>query len=113
MDRCAGVDPQPGTSEGLPCVNCRKAVSATAAKFFDGVFLCENCHAIAHRIEERLGNELKMMQLMLHEAIRVACCEQKLHLSERGVTDGASKKDVLEAIVTLAERKQARKIGAT
>jgi len=90
-------------------VNCRKNVRPEVAKFFDGVFLCGNCCAIAERVESRLSNELKMLQLLLREAIRVAACEQKLHLSDTGLAPDASKKEVLEAIVQLAERKEARK----
>lgn len=90
-------------------MNCREAVTQENAKFFDGVFLCPNCHAIAMRVEERLGTELRMMQIMLHEAIRVSCCEGKLHLANTGIAPDASKKDVLEAIVQLAEQKEARK----
>lgn len=105
------MDPQTATSEGLPCVNCRKAVGQKDAKFFDGVFLCPNCEAIARRVEERLGNELRMMQTMLHESIRVACCEGRLHLSESVATKDVSKKEVLEAIVQLSAMKEVRKQG--
>jgi hypothetical protein len=98
-----------GQVEGLPCVNCRQTVGQKDAKFFDGVFLCPNCHAIAQRVEDRLSSELKMMHVMLHESIRVACCEGRLHLSSQTIGPDASKKDVLEAIIQLTSLKQARK----
>jgi hypothetical protein len=108
MGKNAGVD-HPQIDEGLPCVNCRQKVGQVNAKFFDGVFLCPSCHGVALRVEERLTSELKMLLVMLREAIRVAACDGKLHLSDTGIAPEASKKDVLEAVLQLTERKEARK----
>jgi len=42
----------------LPCLNCHEPVEPTKAKIFAGVFVCENCFAVAERFEQRATQEL-------------------------------------------------------
>lgn len=102
------MDPQL-VRDGLPCVSCKQLTPQNSAEFFDGVLLCKSCHDVAKRIEERCTKELKMMMVMLHEAIRNAACEGKLHLQELPDIREPSKKDVLESIVQLAHRRKEKK----
>jgi hypothetical protein len=86
----------------LPCLNCQKEVDAGAGKIFAGCFVCPTCFTIASRTEARISDELKRMQTMLREAIRISIVERRLVL---GPNDAASKepskKEVLEAIIQL------------
>jgi hypothetical protein len=86
----------------LPCLNCQKETDSSAAKIFAGCYVCPTCYEIAARMEARISGELKRMQTMLREAIRVSIVERRLVL---GPNDAASpdlsKKEVLEAIIQL------------
>jgi hypothetical protein len=88
--------------DGLRCLNCQQQVQADAGKIFAGCYVCQTCFEIASRIEARLSEELRRMQLMLREAVRISIVERRLVL---GPNDAASrdlsKKEVLEAIIQL------------
>ena len=65
----------------LPCLNCHKPIEAGKAKIFDKVFVCSTCYEMAHRTYDRINWELKQLQTMAKEAIRVALVKGELHFS--------------------------------
>jgi len=90
----------------LTCLNCNAEVPADQGQFFAAVFVCASCFSMASRLHERSMHELQMLQTMLREAIRLSLLEGRLRLS--GAPDQeVSKRDVLRAIVQLAEDRNA------
>lgn len=92
----------------LPCMNCNKPVPETDAKIFGGVFCCPACFTMAESLLVRLDAELRKLQLMTKEAIRVALVQGKLHY---GTNDNQEvpKAELLKMIVQMAEKKDASK----
>lgn len=94
--------------EGLPCLNCKADVTPDKAKLFAGVFVCETCHAMAERMYKRSEKELRDLQTMLLEGIRIALVEGRLQFAE-DQNQELPKEDVLKAIVELQTLRDARK----
>lgn len=92
----------------LRCLNCNQEVPADQGKIFAEVFVCGACFSMATRLYERSMHELKMLQTMLREAIRLALLEGRLNFSA-GPDQEVPKRDVLRAIVELAEERDANR----
>lgn len=99
----------------LACPNCKKEVDEQDVKWFGGeggqaaVFCCSTCHSIAERLYARGKAELTALLNMLKEGIRVSIADGRLHLPEGSPDGELSKREVLEAILQLKERSDARK----
>lgn len=96
----------------LPCLNCHNPVDPQKAKIFAGVFVCETCHLVATRLEERGTAELRSLLTLQREAIRIALTRGELVLGPAEPTRELSKKEVLEQIVKLSEAADAVKARA-
>lgn len=93
----------------LPCLNCQTPVEPKDAKIFAEVFVCPQCFSVAERLEQRAAEELKALLLILREAIRVALIERRLILGPAEPLRDLTKKEVLEQIITLAEKADANR----
>lgn len=90
---------------GLPCQNCHKDVAPEDAKIYAAVFVCPDCNTIAMRFEERIMKELKNLQLIARESIRIALVKGELILGKANPLQDLSKKEVLESIIKMSEAK--------
>jgi hypothetical protein len=93
---------------GLPCQNCHKDVAPEDAKIYSAVFVCPDCNTIALRFEERIMKELKSLQLIARESIRIALVKGELILGKANPVQDLSKKEVLESIIKMSEAKDVR-----
>jgi hypothetical protein len=87
-------------------MNCKTPVPAEKAKIFAAVFCCPGCYELAQRFEDRVMAELKRLQLMTREAIRIALTESRLELAPNAHAREPSKKEILEAIVKMVDVKE-------
>lgn len=87
----------------LRCMNCKEGVGPDEGRLFAEVFVCTTCFAMAERVHSRCLQELKMLQMVLREAIRVALVEGRLQFPT-GPDVEVSKRDVLQAILQLTEK---------
>lgn len=91
----------------LCCINCHKPVSSHEARLFAGVFCCLTCYTVAEHLLLQSEMYLRRLMALTKESIRVALIEGKLHHG----TDNKelSKRDILEMIVQMSEKKDASK----
>ncbi len=90
----------------LPCLNCGAEVDPALAKVFAGVFVCETCHTVAVRLEQRATRELNSLLVLQREAIRIALIEGRLKLGPAEASRELTKKEVLEQVVDLVSKAQ-------
>lgn len=93
--------------ENLPCMNCKKPVVQADAKLFAQVFVCPDCHMQAVHFWERLDRELRYLQTMAQESIRLALIEGKFSFPEGAAAD-VSKQEVLQAILGMHTAREAK-----
>lgn len=93
------------SEECMRCLNCGKEVRPTEAKLFAEVFLCPTCYVQADHFYLRLDHELKSLLVLAKDAIRVALLQGKFSFPENGSQE-VSKREVLEAILTMEERRK-------
>lgn len=93
---------------GLPCVNCGADVNPDEAKFFGQIFVCPTCHSIAERLYTQGEKELKMLLLILHEAIRLSIVHKKLQFSPQQLDD-MKREDLLGHLQELAKEVRGQK----
>lgn len=91
--------------QGLPCMNCQQLVPEKDGKIFAQVFVCSVCYAVAESLHNKCEAELRRMQLLLKEAIRIALVEGKLKLGPATPLDDVPKEELLKMIVQLTENK--------
>ena len=91
--------------EGMRCLNCGKGVKPEEAKLFAEVFLCSACYTQAEHFWLRLDRELRSLLVLAKDAIRVSLLQGKFSFPESGPRE-VSKREVLEAILTMEERKE-------
>lgn len=85
----------------LTCMNCRAVTPSAEAKFFASVYLCADCHAQAQHFWDRLCSDLRHLQTMAQESIRLALVTGKFHFPEAG--EQPSRRAVLETILAMEE----------
>ena len=92
----------------LKCLNCKEGVASDDVKLFAEVFLCTRCYYVAERLYLQGERELRMMLLVLKEAIRIAALKGELQFSVQYIED-MPKADLLSHLAKLAEntKKQA------
>jgi len=88
---------------GLTCVNCSADVGTDEAKFYAQIFVCPKCYSIAERLYQRGEEELKMLLLVLHEAIRTSIVQGQLQFNPQQVDD-MKREDLLEHLQHLARQ---------
>jgi hypothetical protein len=97
----------------LPCMNSKvcgnTSVDPKQAKMFAEVFVCPACYALAESVDAKLRADVKRMELMVREAIRIALVEGKLNPAAAALDD-LPKTELLKEIVRLSEKKDARPI---
>lgn len=89
-------------STDLQCMNCRTPTAADEADLFAEVFLCKSCHTQAVHFWQRIDRELRSLQVMAKDAIRVCLLEGRFSFPE-GTGGEVSKREVLETILTMEE----------
>lgn len=87
----------------MNCFNCKKD-AGEQGKIFAEVYVCEDCYAQATHFYMRLEKELKHLQLMAKEAIRISLLEGTFRFPE-GTGSDTSKQAVLERIISMEERR--------
>ncbi len=91
----------------LPCMNCKKLVAQVDAKLFAQVFICPDCYTQAEHFWNRLDRELRYLQTMAQESIRLALIEGKFSFPE-GAAGDVPKQEVLQAILDMHEAREAK-----
>lgn len=89
----------------LACMNCQKPVSGEQAKLFAQVYVCEVCHEQATHFYDKLQQELRHLLTIAQEAIRTSLVEGRFHFQSTTSETTPSKREVLEAILALDERR--------
>lgn len=92
---------------GLPCMNCRRHVDQAAGHVFAEVFVCPECFKMAEHLYTKCDAELRRLQLLLREAIRIALVEGKLQLGPARALEEIPKSELLTMIAELTEKKNA------
>ncbi len=97
----------------LPCMNSKVcgnvSVDPKQAKMFAEVFVCPSCYSLAESVDAKLRADVKRMELMVREAIRIALVEGKLSPAAASLDD-LPKTELLKEIVRLSEKKDARSV---
>lgn len=88
---------------GLSCVNCRNEVQGEG-QFFAQVFLCPDCFRIAEALLNRGERELKMLLIVLKEAIRQELVQGRLQFSTIEQVEDVPKRDLMTHLSDLAQR---------
>lgn len=91
---------------GLPCVNCKKDVSAEEAKMFAETFVCPDCFRIAKRFMQRGVHEAQQMLVILKEAIRIGLVRGELQFTSETIED-MKPAELFEEMSKLAETARA------
>jgi len=86
-------------------MNCRKSTPADKAQLFAEVFLCEDCHTQVVHFWSRIDRELRSLQVMAKDAIRVCLLEGRFSFPE-GAGGEVSKREVLETILSMEEARE-------
>lgn len=97
----------------MNCMNCKSPVPPADAKLFAEVFLCPSCHTAAVHFWERLDRELRSLQVMARDAIRVSLLEGKFYFPEATGETSVSKRAVLESILAMEEARAAKEAACT
>lgn len=92
----------------LCCLNCKQPMRPEEAKLFAEVFVCPSCYAMAEHFWQRLTKELRQLQVMAKESIRVCLLEGKFHFPEGAAAQEVSKRAVLESILAMEEARTAK-----
>jgi hypothetical protein len=108
----------------MPCMNCHRPVDPAVAKFFGGsndlpsrpggqasVFVCPECFDLVELFRNRARADLLDLLAMLEEALKQALVRGELRLGSNPPLRDLSKKEVLEQILTLKEKLDARRSG--
>jgi len=90
----------------LNCMNCKAEILAGQSKIFAQVLLCEACSTSARSFYEKLDQELRHLQTIAKEAIRVMLVQGKFRLPTAAGRE-LSKKEVLEEIVKMETVREA------
>jgi hypothetical protein len=93
---------------GIGCTNCRKELTDTG-KIYAEVLVCGDCFFIASRFEERILKELKALQLVAREAIRIGLVQHQLAFGQADPMRDLSKKEVLEQMLKMMEMRDAKR----
>lgn len=93
----------------LSCVGCKREVSAGDGKLFAEVFVCDGCFLIASRLFERGQQELKMLLVVLKEAIRNEILQGRLQFQSADEVREVPKRDLITHLAELAEKARAQK----
>ncbi len=88
----------------LPCVNCKKDVPPDGGEFFLQVFVCGDCHRVARPLLERGEHDLRMLLIVLKEAIRQELIRGRCQLRTEASVEDMSKKDLVGHLADLAQR---------
>jgi hypothetical protein len=97
---------------GIGCTNCKKDVASDAGRIYAEVFVCGDCFFIASRFEERILKELKALQLVAREAIRIGLVQHQLSFGKADPMKDLSKKEVLEQMLKMMEMRDAKRPAA-
>lgn len=89
--------------ESLKCMNCRNAAGTTE---WGKVFLCQACAAFADRVWKRLQTQVKQLETLAFEAIRLAALKGELHPGEYQESTEVSKEELLKSVVDLVKGKK-------
>lgn len=89
----------------LQCMNCHKPTAAGEAELFAEVFVCGDCHTQAVHFWQRIDRELRSLQVMAKDAIRVCLLEGRFSFPE-GPVGEVSKREVLETILSMEEARE-------
>lgn len=100
-------------TNAMTCLNCKAPVEPADAKLFAEVFLCPDCHTQAVHFWERLDKELRSLQVMAKDAIRVSLLEGKFFFPEATGETEVSKRAVLESILSMEEARAAKDAACT
>lgn len=87
----------------LPCMNCKQPVAPEESKLFAEVYVCPDCYKMAVHFWLRLDKELRELQVMAKESIRVCLLEGKFNFPESVDGQDIPKRDVLESILSMEE----------
>ena len=86
--------------EKLKCMNCK---SAPGTAEWGKVFVCQACKDFADRVFTRLQVQIKQLETLGFESIRLALVKSELHASEYKEQVEVSKEDLLKSVVNLVK----------
>jgi hypothetical protein len=89
----------------LRCVNCRTEVDPDKAKVCFGVLVCESCDRVANRFFEQAQKELKVVLVLMKDAIRMGLTQGRLQFSMDG-EEIVTRQKLLAKLGELVERAQ-------
>lgn len=92
-------------SGGLECMNCHKPTSNEDGRLFAEVFVCPNCYTLAERLYQKTEAELRGLLLVLKDKIREYLVQGKLQYSTEPAGKPLSKRDLLQAIMSVEEQR--------
>ena len=84
----------------LPCINCKKEVSAQDATMFAEVYVCPDCFKVAALLYKRGRAELEQYLTLLKDMIRTSLIAGTLQLKEKKEGD---KPDILRSLEGMRE----------
>lgn len=103
------MDSPEGSSVGvLPCVNCGEEVLSNEGKLYAEVYVCPDCYAVAERMTERAHRELKLVLVMMRDAIRLGLLQKKLRFRTPEELKNVNKADFLSELGELVEKAKNR-----
>lgn len=97
----------------LRCMNCDAPIEQGEMKLFAQVCVCGSCYKMAERLYERANKELKLVLVMMKDAIRLSLLEKKLQFKTPDQIQSMKKADLLSRLGELVEQAQERQHDAT
>ena len=89
--------------ETLNCLNCKEAPGTAE---WGKVFVCQACKDFATRVFHRLQMQIKQLETLGFEAIRLSLIKGELRAGEYNEQAEVSKEDLLRSVVDLVKGKQ-------
>lgn len=89
-------------------MNCDAPLGDGEMQLFAEVCVCESCYKVAERLHERAHQELKIVLVMMKDAIRMGLMQKKLQFKTPEELQSMKKSDLLGRLAELVEQAQER-----
>ena len=89
----------------LKCMNCKAELEQSQAKIAFEVLVCPDCEKVANRFFAQAQKELKVVLVLMKDAIRMGLTQGRLQFSMDG-DKPVSRQDLLVKLGELVERAQ-------
>jgi len=84
-------------------MNCKAGVSQQDGRFFAEVFVCPGCYRVAETLHNRAQQELKLVLVMMRDAIRLSLLQGQLQFKTPEQLSEAPSGEIVKQMASLVE----------